>query len=83
MFFLVIYCQHYLIKEDDKMYNYKKVQKETLKTLKQIDQNVWVMNYKCPYGLDAILEQGTKGIMEAVIFLQKENAVWLRKNYPR
>ena len=54
------------------MYDYKKAQQETLKTLKQIDDNVWVMNYKCPYGLDAILEQGTKGIMDAVRFLQKE-----------
>jgi penicillin V acylase-like amidase (Ntn superfamily) len=54
------------------MYDYKKAQKETLRTLKQIDDNVWVMEYKCPYGLDAILEQGTKGIMDAVKFLQKE-----------
>ena len=54
------------------MYDYKKAQKETLKTLKQVDDNVWVMEYKCPYGLDAILEQGTKGIMDAVKFLQKE-----------
>ena len=50
----------------------KKAQKETLSTLKQIDNNVWIMNYKCSYGLDGILKQGTKGIMDAVRFLQKE-----------
>ena len=56
----------------NKNYDYKKAQEATLKTLKQVDDNVWVMDYKCPYGLDAILEQGTKGIMDAVRFLQKE-----------
>lgn len=50
----------------------KKAQEETLATLRQVDDNVWVMNYKCPYGLDAILEKGTKGIMDAVRFLQRE-----------
>lgn len=50
----------------------KKAQEETLSTLKQIDNNVWIMNYKCSYGLDGILKQGTKGIMDAVRFLQKE-----------
>ncbi len=49
----------------------KKAQLDTLSTLKQIDDNVWVMEYKCSYGLDAILEKGTKGIMDAVRFLQK------------
>ena len=56
----------------NKNYDYKKAQEATLKTLKQVDDNIWVMDYKCPYGLDAILEQGTKGIMDAVRFLQKE-----------
>ena len=50
----------------------KKAQEETLKTLKQLDENIWIMEYKCSYGLDAILKQGTKGIMDAVRFLQKE-----------
>ena len=53
-------------------FDYKKVQEETLKTLKQIDDNVWIMDYKCSYGLDGILDQGTKGIMDAVRFLQKQ-----------
>ena len=39
-------------KEDDKMNANqrslaKKAQEETLNTLKQIDDNVWIMNYKC------------------------------------
>ena len=50
----------------------KKAQKETLSSLKQLDNNVWIMNYKCSYDLDGILEKGTKGIMDAVRFLQKE-----------
>ncbi len=50
----------------------KKAQLDTLSTLKQIDDNVWVMEYKCSYGLDGILEKGTKGIMDAVRFLQKQ-----------
>ena len=50
----------------------KKAQAETLKTLRQVDNNVWIMEYKCSYGLDGILEKGTKGIMDAVRFLQKE-----------
>ena len=57
---------------NDKNTVYKKRQEETLRTLKQLDDNVWVMDYKCSYGLDAILEQGTKGILDAVRFLQKE-----------
>ncbi len=50
----------------------KKAQEDTLRTLKQLDDNVWTMEYKCSYGLDKILEKGTKGIMDAVKFLQKE-----------
>ena len=50
----------------------KKAQQETLSSLKQLDNNVWLMNYKCSYDLDGILKNGTKGIMDAVRFLQKE-----------
>ena len=53
-------------------YDYKKAEKETLDSLKQLDDNLWIMNYKCPYNLDGILEQGTKGILDVVRYLQKE-----------
>ena len=52
--------------------NQKRLIKETVDSVKQIDENVWIMNYKCSYGLDALLEHGSKGIMETVNFLQKE-----------
>lgn len=45
---------------------------ETLKTLKQIDDNIWTMVYKSSYGLDSLLTKGSEGIMDAVIHLQKE-----------
>lgn len=44
----------------------------TLKTLKQIDDNVWTMIYKSSYGLDALLKKGSKGIMDSVRHLQSE-----------
>lgn len=50
----------------------KKAKEETLKTVRQIDDNIWVMNYKCSYGLEGILNQGSKGIMDIVRYLQKE-----------
>ncbi len=61
-------------KEDDSNMtdNQKKLIDETVGSVKQIDDNLWIMNYKCSYGLDALLEQGAKGIMEAVRFLQRE-----------
>ena len=45
---------------------------ETLSTLKQIDDNIWTLEYKSSYGLDALLEKGRSNIMDAVKFLQKE-----------
>lgn len=45
---------------------------ETLKTLTQIDDNIWTMVYKSSYGLDSLLKKGSKGIMDAVKHLQKE-----------
>lgn len=45
---------------------------ETLNTFKKLDNNVWIMEYKCSYGLDALLEKGVSNIMDAVTFLQKE-----------
>lgn len=45
---------------------------ETLNSLKQVDNNIWTMVYKSSYGLDALLEKGSKGIMDAVKHLQKE-----------
>ena len=51
---------------------YKKAQQETLASLRQLDDNVWMMNYKCEYGLDAMLDSGAKGMLSAVRFLQIE-----------
>ena len=45
----------------------------TLKTLTQIDDNLWTMVYKSSYGLDSLLKKGSKGIMDSVKHLQ--NAV--------
>lgn len=45
---------------------------ETLSTLKQIDDNIWTLEYKSSYGLDALLKKGCSNIMDAVRFLQKE-----------
>lgn len=44
---------------------------ETLKTLKQIDDNLWTMVYKSSYDLDSFLKKGSKGIMDSVKHLQK------------
>ena len=49
---------------------------ETLRTLKQLDDNVWMMVYKSSYGLDNLLEKGSKGIMDSVKHLQK----WVKMN---
>ncbi len=45
---------------------------ETLKSLKQIDDNIWTMVYKSSYGLDGILEKGSKSIMDIAKHLQNE-----------
>lgn len=50
----------------------KKQMEDTLATLKQVDDNIWTMEYKSSYGLDALLEKGCGTIMDAVRFLQKE-----------
>ena len=44
----------------------------TLKTLTQIDDNLWSLVYKSSYGLDGILKKGSKGIMDSVKHLQNE-----------
>ena len=49
-----------------------KKREETLKSFKQIDNNLWTLEYKSSYGLDALLEKGVGSIMDAVRFLQKE-----------
>ena len=50
----------------------KKQTEETLCTLKQIDDNIWIMEYKSSYGLESLLDKGCSTIMDAVRFLQKE-----------
>lgn len=49
-----------------------KLREETLASFTQLDDNVWTLVYKSPYGLDALLEKGASSIMSAVNFLQKE-----------
>ena len=44
----------------------------TLDSFKRIDDNLWIMEYKCDYGLDELLEKGCSNIMDAVKFLQKK-----------
>ena len=50
----------------------KRQLEDTLATLKRVDDNIWTMEYKSSYGLDALLEKGCDTIMDAVRFLQKE-----------
>lgn len=45
---------------------------ETLRSLQQLDENVWTMVYKSSYGLDSLLQKGSGGIMDAVKHLQNE-----------
>lgn len=44
----------------------------TLKTLKQLDNNLWMMEYKSDYGLDVLLNQGVSSLLGLVRFLQKQ-----------
>ncbi|MBQ8502666.1 MAG: linear amide C-N hydrolase [Clostridia bacterium] len=44
----------------------------TLGSFRQIDGNIWSLEYKSAYGLDALLKKGVSSIMDAVVFLQKE-----------
>ena len=48
------------------------LQEETINSFTQIDNNLWTLCYKSPYGLDALLDEGVSNIMDAVKFLQKE-----------
>ena len=52
--------------------NAKTKKNETLNTLKQVDEHIWMLEYKSSYGLDALLESGEKSILGVVRFLQKE-----------
>ena len=44
----------------------------TLDSFRQINDDLWIMEYKCDYGLDELLEGGCSNIMDAVKFLQKK-----------
>ena len=41
----------------------KKAIKETLATVKQVDENIWTLVYKGSYGLDELLEKGVSGML--------------------
>lgn len=45
---------------------------ETLKTFKQVNKDIWMLEYKNSYALDKMLESGKKGIIGISRFLQKE-----------
>lgn len=64
-------CGNKLTKEQMKSLA-KKQTEESLKSLKQLDKNIWTMVYKNNYGLDKLLQKGCGSIMDAVVFLQKE-----------
>lgn len=49
-----------------------KSKEETLKSIKQVDKNLWMMECKSDYGLDSLLSQGVSSIMGSVRFLQKQ-----------
>ena len=46
--------------------------KATLDSLKRINDDLWIMQYNCDYGLDELLKKGCGTIMDAVLFLQKK-----------
>ena len=49
----------------------KKAIKETLATVKQVDENIWTLVYKGSYGLDELLEKGVSGMLGIIRFAQK------------
>lgn len=49
----------------------EKMKKETLETLKQVDDNIWMMEYKGSYELDKLLEKGVAGMAGVIRFIQK------------
>ena len=55
--------------------------KDTLDTVKMINEDLYMMNYKCPYSLDKLLESGKTGLVDLAKFLQKEisNSIKLNK----
>ena len=74
-------CYNYLHNEKkaDDLMNKKDVKEialqnmqQTVSSFRQLDKNIWTMEYKSDYGLDALLEKGCGSIMDAVMFLQKQ-----------
>lgn len=53
---------------------------KTLSTFRQLDKDLWTMEYKCDYGLDELLKKGCSSIMDAVLFLQKQVKVAVMPN---
>ena len=45
--------------------------KETLATVKQVDENIWTLVYRGSYGLDEQLEKGVSGMLGIIRFAQK------------
>lgn len=53
---------------------------ETMSTFRQLDDNIWLLEYKSDYGLDKMLSKGVSSIMDAVIFLQQQLKLPLAPN---
>ena len=49
-----------------------KRQEETLSTFRKLDNNIWLMEYKCSYGLDALLEKGVSNMNIFIIIYLNE-----------
>ena len=50
----------------------KLLREQTLSTLKQVDENLWIMQYRCDYGLRELLQAGSKDLLGTVRFLQRQ-----------
>ena len=51
-------------------YQNEQLKKETIKSLRRVNDNLWTLVYKNDYALDALLERGTGSILDTVTFLQ-------------
>ena len=54
--------------------------KSTIETFQKIDENLYMMEYKCEYSLDKMLKEGKKSIYGIAKFLQKEIKSSIRLN---
>lgn len=53
---------------------------KTMSTFTQLDDNIWMLEYKSDYALEKMLSKGVSSIMDAVVFLQKHLRLPLAPN---